>query len=183
MNNEKEAAVVKTAEAQHPQSNKSGKKGRFNLVDFFLIIIIVALIAAAVSYFLPGISKRFAGSNDVDVVYSLEIIGVEDKFVSNISVGDVIYDASNNYAIGTVKAVEQYAYTEYYYNEATGTVDIKEHPDLKNIVVTVSTTAIYTNGEGYSVNGNRLAVGCVYNVRFPQYATTASCIELSAKSN
>ena len=183
MNNEKEATVVKTNDVPHSKTNKVGKKVRFNLVDFFLIVIIIALVAAAVSYFLPGISKKVAGANDVDVVYSLEIIGVEDRFLSNISVGDVIYDASNNYALGTVKSVEQYAYTEYYYNDATGNVDIKEHPNLKNVVVTVSTTAIYTKGEGYSVNGSRLAVGCIYNVRFPRYATRANCIELSAKIN
>lgn len=186
MNNENVTTVVKTGETLHSKSNKTvkaGKHGRFNLVDFFLIIIVLALIAAAVSYFLPGISKRLAGANDVEITYSLEITGVEDKFLSRIAVGDVVYDSGNNYAIGTVKTVEQYAYTELYYNEETGVLETKEHPDLKNIVITISASAIYNSGEGYSINGTRMAVGKSYNIRFPEYAAVANCIELSARAN
>ena len=60
---------------------------------------------------------------------------------------------------------------------------MKEVPELKNLVVTVTATAIYTDGEGYSVGGERIAVGHKYNVSFPGFSGSAYCIELTTASN
>ena len=60
---------------------------------------------------------------------------------------------------------------------------MKEVEGLKNIVVTVTAKAIYTDGSGYSVNGDRIAVGNSYNISFPDFSGSAYCIEVSATAN
>ena len=185
MNNEKETAVVNKGDKPYSKATRSSasRRGKFNVVDFFLILIVVAIVAAVVIYFIPGATKRLTATDETTITFTLEFKGVDSVFVANIKTGDTVYDSNGNYMLGTVKSVENYAYEKLVYNEATGTAEMKEIPELKNLVVTVTAKAIYTDGEGYSVNGDRIAVGCNYNISFPHFSGSAYCIELSTVSD
>lgn len=185
MNNEKETMVSEAFNASYSKTTQAGKtkKGRFNIIDFFLLLIILAVVAAVVLYFIPGAFQRLTATDETDIVFTLEFKGVDEAFIANIKNGDAVYDANRNYMLGSVKSVEHYAYTILVYNEAEGTSEMKEVQGLANLIVTVKAKAIYTDGEGYSVNGERIAVGHAYDISFPNFNGSAYCVELSATSN
>lgn len=185
-NNEKEQSNIPnstTAYSKTTRTKSSRKHGRFNIVDFCLILVVLAVVATLVMYFIPDASKRLVATNETEITYILEFKEVDSAYLANIQNGNAVYDAETNYMIGNVKSVENYASVELVYNDKTGFAEMREHPTLKNVIVTVTVKAIYTEGEGYSVNGERIAVGSLYNVRFPKYSGEAYCIEMSANSN
>ena len=183
MNNEKETVVAQNSDKPYSKTTRVGKakKGKFNLVDLFLMLIILAVVAAVVTYLVPNVSKAVTEENDITITF--EFRQVESDFVTNIKSGDTVYNSSKNYLLGTVKTVENYAYTVLVYNSETGAAEMKEVEGLKNIVVTVAAKAIYTDGSGYSVNGERIAVGNSYNISLPDFSGSAYCIEVSAAAN
>ena len=135
MNNEKEnvSAVEKRPYSRTTRS-KGSKYGKFNVVDFFLLLMILAFIAAAVIYIVPGISEKLMPGQKSEIEFSIEFKGVDSVFSANINVGDTVYDASQNFVLGEVKSVESYAHTVLVYDEETGVGVMKEIPELKNIL-------------------------------------------------
>ena len=185
MNNEKEQITVKIDEKPFVKTTKVKKKGngKFNVVDFFLILIIAVAVAASVIYFVPGIAERFSAGNQQEITVVLEFKGVDSEFASDIKSGEAVYDGGEHYKLGTVKSAENYAYTVPVYNEENpGMAELHEIPELKNVIVTVTVSAKYTAEEGYSVNGKRIAVGCEYDISFPNFGGSAYCIGVSAVS-
>lgn len=183
MNNEKENLSVSENKPYSRTTRSTGSKyGKFNVVDFFLLLIILAVIAAAVIYVVPGISEKLTPGTESEIEFSIEFKGVDSAFLANINVGDTVYDSGKNYVLGEVKTVENYAYTILVYNEESGVGEMREQADLKNVIVTVKATAVYTDAEGYSIGGERIAVGCSYSVRFPQFSGEGYCIEVSASA-
>ena len=160
-------------------------KGRikFNAVDFFVILIVVLAVAALVMYFLPGITERFASDGEAEITYVLEFRGVDSSFIANIQGGDKVYDAGQNFNMGVVKSVETEPYRTLEYDNVLGEAVMKDHPEMKTLIITVTASAIYTENEGYSINGERIAVGGKYNVRFPNFTGAAYCthVKLSSK--
>ena len=180
MNNEKEKV---SASYSRTTRTKGSKEGRFNFVDFFLLLIIVAMIAALVIYIVPGLSEKLIDRDENEITFTIEFKGVDEAFVSNISIGDSIHDSSKNYQLGRVKAIESYAYTKLVYNEYTGVAEMCEVEGKKNIIVTVTATAVYTDGEGYSIGGERISVGSEYFIRMSGFSGSAYCIGVSANAN
>lgn len=183
MNNEKETVVNQNTDKPYSKTTRVGniKKGKFNIVDGILILIALAVVTAVVIYLVPGLLN--AAAEETDITFTLEFRGVDSAFVTNIKNGDSVYDSSKHYMLGNVKSVENYAYNVLVYNDETGTAEMKDVDGLKNIIVTVTAKAVYTDGEGYSVNGERIAVGCAYNISFPDFSGKAYCIEVSAVAN
>ena len=151
---------------------------RFNLIDFFVALIVLLAVAALIVYFLPGATERFSSNSEVEITYVLEFRGIDEAFIANIHGGDSVYNASQNFDMGTVKSVAIESYSVLEYDASSGEGVMKEHPTLKTIVITISSSAIYTDGEGYSINGERIAVGGKYSVRFSDFAGTAYCTQI-----
>ena len=183
MNNEKENLSVSEKKPYSGTTRSKGSKyGKFNVVDFFLLLVILAMIAAVVVYVVPGISEKLTPGRSSEIAFSIEFKGVDSAFITNIKVGDTVYDAGKNFVLGEVKSVENYASTVLVYDKESGVGVMKEMGDLKNVIVTVRASAAYTDHEGYAINGERIAVGCPYSIRFPQFSGEGYCIEVSASA-
>lgn len=159
------------------------RSGRFNFIDFLLIMIILAVIAVALIYLVPGLSERIGSSGETEITYVLEFRGIDADFIANIQNGDGVYSASKNFNIGTVKSVATDSYTSLVYDSEEDCGVLVEHPSLKTLIVTVKATAVYDIGDGYTVNGERIAVGREYYVRTPDFTGTAYCIEVETSIN
>lgn len=171
-------------ESDGDASMKVNAKGRirFNIVDFFVVLFVVLVLAASVAYFVPELTERFSSNGEVEITYVLEFRGVDDTFIANVLAGDKAYDGSQNFNIGTVKTVVAEAYTSLEYDNTLGEAVMKEHPAKKTLVITITATAVYNEGEGYSINGKRIAVGGKYDVRFPGFSGTAYCTQVKLSS-
>ena len=189
MNNEK--GTVTPASANNPYTKNvvagGGRKRKFNIVDFFLLLILAAVVAAVVLYFIPGAFNRLTATDETEITFVLEFRGVDEDFAANISVGDAVYDSSRNYLLGSVsEMVDVNIHTQFVYNvgkDGKVTSGMKEVPGLVDLQVTVTANAIYNYGSGYSVNGERIAVGRAYDISFPNFNGSAYCIELNSEAN
>ena len=166
--------------------NSSSKKGdgknkkfRFNFIDFLIIVLILAIIAAVVYIFVP-LSWLNQNKGTVDLQYYVEFQGVDEAFIENIEENDVLIDSVSKNVIGKVVAVDYNTqHSVLKYDEANGEGVLSVIPEKYNLIVTISTAnAVYKDGEGYSVNSCRIAVGEKINARFPDYAAEGYCIGL-----
>ena len=170
--------------SENVSSNKSvkkrTKKGRFNLIDFLLIVIILALIAGIVYVFIPSsLVSRVTADETYEIQYTLELTGVDEAYIDNILENDIVIDSVSKSNLGTVAAVDySIQYTELAYNENESVGVLTPVAGKYNVIVTVNATAQHEQGKGYSVNGTRIAVGEKINARFPNYVCECYCISI-----
>ena len=156
------------------------KKARFNIIDLLLILIVIAMIATMIYLFVPGnIFENLSAEREQEIQYTVEILGVDQDFINNIKENDNVIDVVSKASIGTVMAVSYDTnYSELKYNEESGEGIMVSYPDKYNLIVTISAEALYNAGEGYSVDGCRIAVGEKLSLRFPDYSCEAYCIDV-----
>lgn len=147
-------------------------KRKFNVVDFLVLVLIVAIIGVAIYavVYWANIKSLWATST-TDLQYAVELRGVDQKFVDKIKNGDAVTDAVSKNQLGIVDRVDK---IEKYTTFSEGT--LVEHPDKFNITVYISATAEYEQGVGYTVNGRRIAVGEIIEMRFPNFSSVAYCV-------
>ena len=160
-------------------SNKK-KTGKFNIIDFLLIVLALLIVAAIIYVFLPDSWLRNAIADEtVEIQYTIELQGVDEAFLDKISENDIVLDSVTKSNIGTVTAIDYSTqYSELKYNQQLGEGVLSIVPEKRNVIVTISATAKFTEGKGYTVDGTRIAVGEKIYVRFPNYVCEGYCISV-----
>ena len=105
-------------------------------------------------------------------------------YAGAVNVGDLVSDI-DGYELGTVASdveVEPhiiYRYSEY--EDGSGSINEIVHPELVDIVITVSAKA--KNAEdGYTVDGMRIALEAEYQLVFPGFESKGICVSLSEEN-
>ena len=62
-----------------------------------------------------------------------------------------------------------------------GSAVLSAHEGKYNVIVTITASGNYKEGEGYSVNDCRIAVGEKMSLRFPNYIGEGYCVALSVE--
>lgn len=167
------------------KKKEKAKSGRFNLVDLILVVIVLLVIAILIQVFSPfSFIKKLASDQTREIQYTVEFSGVDGEFINRIKEEDLVINSVSKNNMGRVVTVSYNPYTEVQYIERDdGTVEgtPSEHPDKFNLLVTISVTANYTEGSGYSVNATRIAVGEKLALRFPEYISEGYCIYLETE--
>ncbi len=169
--------------------NHKKPKRKFNIVDFLILLLILTVIATAIFAIASWSSiEKLWTSNKVSLQYTVELRGVDAEFINNIKPGDAVSDSVTKTQLGTVNrvdSIEKYTVLSYEAKEVSkedGSLETvyngvnAEYGDKYNVTVYISSTAEYVKGTGYTVNGTRVAVGEVLNLRFPKFSSTAYCI-------
>ena len=148
------------------------RAGKFNFIDILIILALLLIAAIVINIFFPlSALRRFDKSDEKQIQYTVEFLGVDEAFVDKIAEND---------ALGTVMTVDcNTHYSELKYNESDMSGWLSPYPDKYNMLVTITVTAEYNEGEGYSVGDRRIAVGEKLALRFPNYAAEGYCISLS----
>ena len=167
-------------------ANKKEKKknGRFNLVDFILVVLVVLVIAILIQVFSPiSLVKKLSSNQTREIQYTVEFSGVDADFINRIKEDDLVIDSVSKNNMGKVVVVSNEPYSEFLYIESLNPDELipKEHPDKFNLLVTISVTANYMEGSGYSVNSTRIAIGEKLALRFPDYVAEGYCIYLETE--
>ncbi|MBQ9085909.1 MAG: DUF4330 family protein [Clostridia bacterium] len=162
---------------------KRKKEGRFNLIDFLIVLLILLLLASVIYLFSPiSWMRRLVAEETRNIYYTVEFQGVSEDLIDKIREDQIVVDSISKNTIGTVTAVDYNTkYTELQFVEQDGQVSgvLAEYPSQYNVIVTIYATAEYVEGSGYSVNNQRIAVGEKLSLRFPDYANEGFCIGLS----
>ena len=172
---------------QTQTTSSAANKKRFNFVDVALILLIIGFILTLVYLFSPiSMVKKYGKIQEKNIEYTIEIIGVDKTFVENIKEGDTVIDSVSKANIGTVKSIDTIKYTEYkaVVDDETDTSENKQQRplttvdfnDTYNLHITVNVNANYIDGEGFSVDSTRIAVGEKFFVKFPNFTGEGYCI-------
>ena len=158
--------------------NTKHNQGKFNLIDLFVILILLAIVFAVVFLIDPFSTNAFRGEEkNVVLEYIIQIDYVEASLTDNIRLGDETLNATNKTSLGRVSAIRNdILYSEAYYNSEADVVYMQEYPDRYNLQITITSDAIYEEGKGYSIKGSRIAVGRQYSLMFPNYLGSGYCI-------
>ena len=170
-------------------ASPKNKKFRFNFVDAALIIIVILAIVALIYVFSPdswfkGVTK----TEERNITYTVEIIGVDEDFIYKINEGDTVGDAVSKSTIGKVSVVDRN--TKYYEYGLYEVVEVAEdgtetkntefgaieYDGKNNLIVSIEVNADYVKGDGYSVNSTRIAVGEKLSLKFPEFTCEGYCI-------
>ncbi|MBE6690051.1 MAG: DUF4330 family protein [Ruminococcaceae bacterium] len=189
-----EAEERKPRKRRAPEKEPQGadrKKWLFLVVDILLLAAIVAVVIVLISLLTPWSIFDNSTTEPRQITYTVEIKGVDQASLSALQVGDTVTDRTTGVTIGTVTAIhnrdfEDYASEAGEWDEELGAyvVDKVIYPEdsgLMTVTVTLTVTADYEAGVGYCVGNSRIAVGCVLDMAFNNYADIGECVALEAK--
>ena len=130
------------------------KKNRFNIIDFTLIITIIAcIIGIAVRYNLRETVVKGSDRATVTVI----IRGILKDNVDQLVAGDEYYNQRSGELIGTLMTFEtQPAKIRNLRHD--GTIAVTEYVDRTDVLCTVDVEGIYTD-EGFMIGGSEY-IGC-----------------------
>ena len=147
-------------------------------------MLILLLIIATVIYLFTPFSKLQAlrKQESRTISYTVEVEGVDmELFKEKIKEGETVIDSVSKNTMGVVYNVDgNTEYSELQYRPQTNKEIgvLATYDDKINLKITISVSADYVKGEGYSVNGTRIAVGEKLSLRFPNYVCEGYCIDL-----
>lgn len=170
--------------------SKKKKNGRFNFVDFTLIVILLLVVGALIYSFSPiSLIKKWKNSDVKNIQYEVEFTNVDEEFIDVIKADTPVSDAVTKSSVGTVTMVNSTKYVEYKTVETTRqegetlvteyTVVPVEYPNKYNLTVTITVAANFSEGSGYTVNSTRIAVGEKIALKFPDFKCEGYCVGIT----
>ena len=171
----------------HRGENHSAEKTRkwlFLALDIVLLAAIVAAVFFLVVLLTPLNPFAKDHAETVGVLYAVEFENVDSDVFELLSAaeGKNVVDAATGKVIGQVRMVDKREYS-YYTDVAVKqgdnyVVGKETAMDKYTVTVTLYADAVYESGEGYTVDNSRVAVGRTYELHFPSYAGTGTCVTL-----
>ncbi len=161
-----------------PSGLKRSSKRIINAVDVLIILLVFAVIGTLIA----GISLRevIFGKDESEVKtieYVVLFSGVDESLAGTIKNGDAVYSEDSGVCFGHISSeVEVDTYSVVGYKD--GAAQMKPYPDKVNLTVTIRVDASYSEDQGYSVDGNRIALGRSYTMRFPGLLAEGECINI-----
>jgi len=117
-------------------------KSKFNIIDFFILVVVAGIIAVAVWFFMP--------SNDGDEVYvyfTVEIRETMPNFVDSVPIASMVRDSVRNYSLGYVWDVNTTPTVFYTLNHQTLEMAPQEVFDRYNTYITIRAEGVLSNSE------------------------------------
>lgn len=132
--------------------NKGKLFGKINIVDLFVILIII--VAAIFTYFKFNVSKHSdITTSNGKAQFTIRVKDVRDFTANNFEVGHKVYDHESGKCIGVIKKVEvSDAYD--YITKTDGTIAYSKRPERYNVELLIETDAV-VNEKGINAGGTR----------------------------
>ena len=128
--------------------------GKINIIDFLLLLVLVAAIAVLGVKFLGG--KTVGDTQTIQMQFYIEEV---DKWVAeNVKVGDALYDGTFDQELGVVTAVETGEARTWATTADGQYVPATRGDDFKSMIITGEVKGTKT-AVGAEVNGERYGVG------------------------
>lgn len=115
-------------------NNASNNKHKFNVIDFFIVIALIAAVAFAVNV----IRGEVFGNELQKVEYVLRISGVSKDNSNAFSLGDKIYSADSGCSVGTITDISSGPRMITAFNYDTSRFTVTESDTLLTLYITLS---------------------------------------------
>ncbi len=154
----------------------NSKKSKFNIVDTFVVLILLALIFGIVFFFIRESRTIYEGRSEKNITYKICISGVESEYASTFVTGEKIYNSSTLNYIGTITKVETLPATESGEKAVAGAAEgeyllkQEERHGLCDIYITLTAkTKLDTRGVAY-IDSERITIDSELDVRCDNFA-------------
>ena len=171
------------------RGSKKTRTWRFNILDVVILAVILLCAAGALAVLLPKSAEMFSGGDNVNITYTVVFNNVDEELAANIAGGQGVSDEASGKLLGTVVGTPGIeSYWEFVLNDdGNGSyfLDREQYADIGkvNITVTFTAEASYSEGNGYSVNGIRIAADREYKMMFPDFEGSGVCTMVSVTGN
>lgn len=163
------------------------KRTRFNIIDVFVILLIAALVFGIVYFILIQTGRLENSGDEKNVVYTLRISGVDEKYIDSIKNGSTAENSSTFSTLGTIIGVR----TEkslFYGNDAVKKGDgyeirSSEYADRYDVYVTISAKGVIDARGILYINGQRITVGTLLYFRSGNFAADSYVTEFGFLSD
>lgn len=161
------------------------KKGKFNIFDALLILLILAVIAGGVFFFLRKNTSTATDANtkETPIHYTIRYRMISDQLHVVLQTGDTVYFTAHKTVAGKIVSVSamQTETSEFSMNENMYVT--APYPGYTDYYVTIEAMAEKVNNV-YTIDNNSIAVGNTLYMRtdaFASEATIWSVEEVNAK--
>ena len=129
--------------------------GKINLIDFLIVVVILAVIAFAAYRFFLNLNKDTTGNDPV--IMEFTCAEVNDYTVERLETGAPVLDGNANRGLGTaidfvIDDATTYSATE------SGKPVLVDIPDSKSVIVTVESVG-KLDDNGLLIDGTRYGIG------------------------
>lgn len=160
-----------------PQRAKKYPRALFVLVN--LMLVLLACVAILFSLYFSDLFVFYGyGGEACEITYSLELYDASGVLYTTALEGASVIDAESGTVIGAVQSVSLRAASVLLPDFATGEANVTD-TSAQIVTVTVLSTAKYRQGNGYYVDGVRLAMNADYYVTVGEYTGQVSCVTLT----
>ncbi len=184
---------MEKTKAKKTRAARTQKNWKFNFLDIIILLLLLLFVAALVILMIPSATDFLGSEGDTSIVYTVVFSGVDESLAlsANIADGQTVVDEATGRVIGTVVGNMQ---TDPYYEFVS-----KEHVDeegnssvlltrelyegKKDITVTLTANATYSEGKGYEVDGCRIACNKEYKMIFPGFTGSGVCTVVTEGEN
>lgn len=134
--------------------DKNGKIfGKINILDLFVIVIIVAALIFGTIKFSSSMHSDYISVDDT-VNYTLKIKAIRIGSVNAFNVGDTIFDRQTNESLGVIKKIVHEPAYEYV-NLADGSItEPRPIPDKYDVYLHIECPGKISS-KGFFLNGNK----------------------------
>lgn len=157
--------------------NTFKKKNRFNIIDTFVIVIILALIAGVIFFVLHRGNSIYSDRSEKNITYTVCISGMDEAHLAAFEAGERVLNSSTLNHIGTIsdiKAIKHKARTSTATKDAEGegyTLDLVEYDDVYDVYITVTAkTSLDSRNIAY-IDSQRITVGSAIYIRCGNFAS------------
>lgn len=156
------------------------KRGRFNIADVIMILVIVAIAFGIFRLIDPFHWFTTNEVRDVSIRYVVKLSGIDDDInvKDTVKNGVAVMNSATEYSMGTVESVKAQDAAVWEYSEESQEMVQKTIEGKSDIYITVTVRATYESGVGYVVNGQRIAVGTLLDLRLSSFVGSGYCVEL-----
>ncbi len=160
-------------------------KHRFNLIDVFVILVILALIAGTVYFSVSEHKSLSSKMKEKNITYTVRLSDVDDAFLEAFKKDVHVYNSATFEYMGTIEKVrteKASAYTDKASpsNMKSGyTIVQKAYEDIFDVYVTVHGKATLDERGVAYIENQRITVGTAVNLRFGNFAYEAHITSFS----
>ena len=160
-------------------------KSKFNIIDTFVILIILAMIAGIVLFALYKGGIILSGKEKKQITYTVCIYGIEDEKLSSFAEGNDILNSSTFQSVGKITKTDskKHMITENtaYKGENDGeyVLGTTESSALYDVYITVTATSgVDERGIAY-IDSQKIVTGASVYVRSGNYAAQGFITDFS----
>ncbi|MBE6542306.1 MAG: DUF4330 family protein [Ruminococcaceae bacterium] len=159
----------------------NNRKIRFNWIDVAIILILIAVAAVVMSYFV------FNGREETDVVqtpttkiqYVVELNNIDENFADILSVGQEVEDAVTRQKVGKIVGVQSVPYRKISFDFENEEETVTEVENRIMIRITIEADAVESDRD-FTVSGCVIKVGKLYSLMTPEMYCVGYCIALDS---